>query len=776
MPRSVGTHDDEAGSSSCTKRARVTETFKEALLGRVFHDFLLWNNYNQMLKSNYNTNLARILPKKVYSPCIMDWTVLNTLGYGDTIGEMLEIKVNEIGGDEILFTSEAWRRAFDINKPIYTEPCKSSTPLMNLMSEEELVLSRSSAKTIRKPVLKVIQKMITYSLCQRTTGLNGDTLGTLERMAHIQLYHTDSALIRKCGVLPVEEREINAEVIVNGDLVTLVASASAGAGAKGPSLPKTDTKSLWEAIKNRFRGNKESKKMQKTILKQNYENVATSSQEGLDKTYDRRGYFAREYRAPRNQGNRNKDATRRNAPEDTSTTNALVVQDGIVLTKSGQVPVIAAKQSSHRPVTSVSAARRVNTATPRPNVNDALPITYSYFQTHSPGNPRYALHDQGIFDSRCSRHMTRNKSYLTDYQEINGGFVAFGGNAKGDFKLLDESQVFLKVPRNNNMYSFDLKNVVPLGGLTCLFAKDTLDEFNLWHIKLGHINFKTINKLVMGNLVRGLPSKLFENYHTCVGCHKGKQHKASCKTKTDEISEILKNFIAGIENQMDHMFKIIRCDNGTEFKNRIMNELCAMKGIRREFSVAMTPQQNDVAERKNRTLIEPQNKTPYEPFLGRKPALSFMRPFGCPVTILNTLDHIGSKSLEDKVADDAGMKSTKVQRKENGFQDPEKREATNTNNTNRLNTVSLLVNAVSSSFTTMDPRSERAQRNDLKSMFGQDKDANGNNTYMMFTPVSATGSSYVNLGGSIPINAATLLNADLPTDPLMPDLEDTADL
>nr|GEZ36100.1 hypothetical protein [Tanacetum cinerariifolium] len=76
-------------------------------------------------------------------------------------------------GDEILFTSEAWRRAFDINKPIYTEPCKSSTPLMNLMSEEELVLSRSSAKTIRKPVLKVIQKMITYSLCQRTTGEPG---------------------------------------------------------------------------------------------------------------------------------------------------------------------------------------------------------------------------------------------------------------------------------------------------------------------------------------------------------------------------------------------------------------------------------------------------------------------------------------------------------------------------------------------------------------------------------------------------------------------------
>ncbi|GKB84320.1 retrovirus-related pol polyprotein from transposon TNT 1-94 [Tanacetum coccineum] len=100
-----------------------------------------------------------------------------------------------------------------------------------------------------------------------------------------------------------------------------------------------------------------------------------------------------------------------------------------------------------------------------------------------------------------------------------------------------------------------------------------------------------------------------------------------------------------------------------------------IKGIKREFSVARTPQQNGVAKRKNRTLIEaartmladsklpttfwaeavntacyvqnrvlvikPHNKTPYELFLGRKPALSFMRPFGCPVTILNTIDHLG---------------------------------------------------------------------------------------------------------------------------------------
>ncbi|GJW59017.1 ribonuclease H-like domain-containing protein [Tanacetum coccineum] len=173
------------------------------------------------------------------------------------------------------------------------------------------------------------------------------------------------------------------------------------------------------------------------------------------------------------------------------------------------------------------------------------------------GNPKQDFKDKWVIDSRCSRHMTRNISYLTNYEEIDRGFVAFGG----------------------------------------------------------------------------------------------------------------------IENLIDLRVKVIRCDNGTEFKNRVMNQFCEMKGIKREFSVARTPQQNGVAERKNRTLIEaartmladsklpttfwaeavntacyvqnrvlvikPHNKTPYELFLGRKPALSFMRPFGCPVTILNTIDHLG---------------------------------------------------------------------------------------------------------------------------------------
>nr|GEY43778.1 ribonuclease H-like domain-containing protein [Tanacetum cinerariifolium] len=375
-----------------------------------------------------------------------------------------------------------------------------------------------------------------------------------------------------------------------------------------------------------------------------------------------------------------------------------------------------------------------------------------------------------------------------------------------DFKLLDESQVLLKVSRNNNMYSFDLKNVVPVGGLTCLFVKSTLDESNLWHKRLGHINFKTMNKLVKGNLVRGLPSKLFENDHTCVACQKGKQHKASCIMREFSIARIpQQNGVAGRKNKtLIEATRTMLADSKflTTFWAEVVNTTCYVQ---------------------NRVLvIKPHNKTPYELFLGRKLVLSFMRPFGCPVTILNTLDHLGNqtngnagtkanidagqarkktvpgpqyvlpplltsdsqgpKSSEDKVADDVGKKKKDLRDQEEAirkqFEQESKRlfgqgEAANTNNTNRLNIVSLPINVVSSSFTTVDPGRKRAQRNEFECMFGQEKDANGNK---MFTLVSVARSIYFNLSGSNPINVVTLPNADLPTDPLMLDLEDTADL
>nr|GEW26601.1 hypothetical protein [Tanacetum cinerariifolium] len=254
-----------------------------------------------------------------------------------------------------------------------------------------------------------------------------------------------------------------------------------------------------------------------------------------------------------------------------------------------------------------------------------------------------------------------------------------------DFKLPDASQVMFRVPRENNMFNVNLKNIVPFGDLTCLFVKAKIDESNIWHRRLGHINFNTMKKLVKGNLVRGLLTKVFENDNTCVACKKGKQHRASYDysrftwvfffATKDETSPILKTFITSLENQLSLKVKVIRSDNGTEFKNYDLNQFCRIKGIKREFSVPRTPQQNGIAERKNIPLIEaartmvadsllpipfwakavntacyvqsrvlvtkPHNKTPCELLHGKIPSIGFMRPFRCLVTILNTLDSIG---------------------------------------------------------------------------------------------------------------------------------------
>nr|GFB29892.1 hypothetical protein [Tanacetum cinerariifolium] len=154
--------------------------------------------------------------------------------------------------------------------------------------------------------------------------------------------------------------------------------------------------------------------------------------------------------------------------------------------------------------------------------------------------------------------------------------------------LSDDDNVLLRTPRQHNMYSIDLNNIVPHKDLTCLVAKASADECMLWHKRLG------------------------------------KQHKASCKSKlvnsvtkplhtlhmdlfgptSDETSGILRKFITEIDNLKDLKVKIIRCDNRGEFRNNEMNGFCSRKGIKREFSNARTPQQNGVAGRRNRTLIE----------------------------------------------------------------------------------------------------------------------------------------------------------------------------
>ncbi|GJZ50070.1 putative ribonuclease H-like domain-containing protein [Tanacetum coccineum] len=277
--------------------------------------------------------------------------------------------------------------------------------------------------------------------------------------------------------------------------------------------------------------------------------------------------------------------------------------------------------------------------TPRENVKNQ--------STHSQKpneNTQRTLKNKGIIDSRCSRHMTGNKAYLANFQDFYGGPVAFGGSkgyitGKGKIKTGKQHKASCKAK----------------------LVSSISHPLQLLHMDLfGPTSVRSINHKTYCLVITDDFSRFSWTFFL--------------RTK-DETSAILKDFIRQIENQLNQKVKTIRCDNGTEFKNKDMIEFCGLKGIKREYSNARTPQQNGVAERKNRTLIEaartmladsflpntfwaeavstacyvlnrvlvtkPHNKTPYELLTGKTPIISYIRPFGCHVTILNTIDHLG---------------------------------------------------------------------------------------------------------------------------------------
>ncbi|GJQ96726.1 putative ribonuclease H-like domain-containing protein [Tanacetum coccineum] len=577
-----------------------------------------------------------------------------------------------------------------------------------------------------------------------------------------------------------------------------------------------------------------------------------------------------------------------------------------VLTRFGKIPVNAVKQSSLRATASTSTFRPVKTATHTNRVNVSKLRTNAFYKSHSPirrpfyksttpntrisnekvntvrvngvntarqiaistikgtgvtavkastgcvwrpkmtdlnnvskentgswvskrvnyidpqGKSTVSFKEKGIFDSGCSRHMTGNKDFLTDYQELDGGFVAFSGSARGElkFNLFSVSQMC------------DKKNSVLFNETECLVLSPDFKLLDESQVLLRVPRF---------SWVFFLASK-------------------------DETSGILKKFITEIENQLNHKVKVIKCDNGTKFKNREMNELCGFKVIKREFSVARTPQQNGVAERKNRTLIEaartmladsllptvfwaeaantacyvlnrvlvtkPHNKKPYALIIGRPPSISFMRPFGCPVTIVNALDPLGKfdgKAEEgflvgNQTNNNAGPQEangdTCLKKSIDARQSQEKNEST------KQYIVFPLWSSISSSYKSSDendtaddavgetlvqkPASENEQalKNVLDKMMDEEKEAieqsdavrkefeaqcnrellqwkstkasSTNSFNIVSIPVNAAsaprtfndvGPSFVPLGGSFPLNVN-----DLPDDPLMPNLEDTAEV
>ncbi|GKA09829.1 putative ribonuclease H-like domain-containing protein [Tanacetum coccineum] len=221
-----------------------------------------------------------------------------------------------------------------------------------------------------------------------------------------------------------------------------------------------------------------------------------------------------------------------------------------ILTRTGKIPVntarasgtknvSTARQSFNRQTVLTSTAMKVNTV--KPTVNRVRPANV-FHKTHSPY-------------TRPFKKTTVLRTVVTN-QKLNTAKVNAVSTVGGQRETAVKSSagiviVVFQAMNGSPGLSASFKDfMVALllcggitGGLACLIAKATTDESNKWHRRLGHVNFKNLNKLVKGNLVRGLPSKLFQNDHTCVACQKGKQHKASCKAKTNLRTRMLLNSV-----------------------------------------------------------------------------------------------------------------------------------------------------------------------------------------------------------------------------------------
>ncbi|GJY93489.1 retrovirus-related pol polyprotein from transposon TNT 1-94 [Tanacetum coccineum] len=335
-------------------------------------------------------------------------------------------------------------------------------------------------------------------------------------------------------------------------------------------------------------------------------------------------------------------------------------------------------------------------------------------------------------DSGYSKHMTGDRSQLTNFVHKFLGTVKFGNDqvAKimryGDYQIgniiisrfyyverlgynifsvgqlcdLDLEVAFRKhtcFVRNlegvdllsgsqvTNLYSLSIGDMMASSPI-CLLSKATKTKSWLWHRRLSHLNFGAINHLARHGLVRGLPRLIFEKDHLCSACAMGKSKKQSYKPKSEDPNqEILyllhKNLcwpmrVASVNGKrLNATVRNIRADNGTEFVNQTLRDYYEQVGISHETSVARTPQQNGVVERRNRTLVEAaqtmliyakaplflwaevvattcytQNrsiirrshgKTPYELLYDRKPDLSYLYVFGALCYPNNDSENLG---------------------------------------------------------------------------------------------------------------------------------------
>ncbi|GJX32582.1 putative nucleotidyltransferase, ribonuclease H [Tanacetum coccineum] len=247
-------------------------------------------------------------------------------------------------------------------------------------------------------------------------------------------------------------------------------------------------------------------------------------------------------------------------------------------------------------------------------------------------------------DSGCSRHMTGDRARLINFVEKFIGTVRFGNDeyaaivGYGDYKLGDTiiSRVYyveglkhnlfsvgqfcdgglevafrqhschirnydmvdlLKGSRTTNLYSISLNDMMSASPV-CLLTKASSTKSWLWHRRLNHLNFGTLNELARKNLVRGLPMLKYDKDHLCPSC------QLEFHWSKDETPQVIEKFIVKTQRALNATVRFVRTDNGTEFVNKTLDGWFESVGISHETSVPRSPQQNGVVERRNRTLME----------------------------------------------------------------------------------------------------------------------------------------------------------------------------
>nr|GEU31140.1 hypothetical protein [Tanacetum cinerariifolium] len=251
-----------------------------------------------------------------------------------------------------------------------------------------------------------------------------------------------------------------------------------------------------------------------------------------------------------------------------------------------------------------------------------------------------------IIDSGCSKHMTGNLKLLINFVEKFLGTVKFRNDqiapilrygdlvqgvvtikrvyyveglnynlfSVGQFCDADLEVAFRKSTcyirdlkgndlltgsRGTELYSITLQDT-NIPNPICLMAKASSSQAWLWHRRLSHLNFDTINLLSKNDIVVGLTKLKFVKDHLCSSCELGKA-KRKCK---DETPEVLIDFLRLVQRGLQAQVTIVRTDKGTKFLNQTLHAYFAAEGIHHQTSVAQTPEQNGIVERQNRTLVE----------------------------------------------------------------------------------------------------------------------------------------------------------------------------